>query len=254
MGRNKNRFITIILGAVTAIVGTSIAQAQSGGGGAGSAGGGTAGTAGVGGAAGGIGGASGGAAGVSIGAGSAGASTGLGTASGASSLPGGANSPGSDAFGGIGTQPGRATTGPGTTGMPGMGVSPQEAPSGGPSGTRRGIGSTRSGLGGSFGSAGGGGRRMGRGVGVMPGSVERNPAETLLREMGGRNATRRRGQEMVREWQMRKPGYRGTMPHLRGDALVFKRRGAYEEAIYGSRPGSYSMASGRNRSSQTRTR
>lgn len=88
----------------------------------------------------------------------------------------------------------------------------------------------------------------------MPGSVERNPAETLLREMGGRNAARRRGQQMLQEWQVRKPGYRGTKPQMRGDALVFKRRGAYEEAIYGSRPGSYSMARSKSRSSQTRTR
>lgn len=87
----------------------------------------------------------------------------------------------------------------------------------------------------------GGGAPFGRGIGPAGGTLDENPADTLLREMGGSNATRRTGRAMFSESHRRKAGYRGVTPKFEGGAVVFDRPGAYEEAIYGAPPGSYSM-------------
>lgn len=85
---------------------------------------------------------------------------------------------------------------------------------------------------------GGGGTGMGRGVGPT-GSLDENPADTLLKDINGTNYGRRTGSYMFKR---QTSGYRGVAPKFEGGAVRFDRRGTYEEAIYGSRPGSYSMA------------
>lgn len=89
---------------------------------------------------------------------------------------------------------------------------------------------------------GGGGTQFGRGVGPGGNLSDENPADTLLRGLGGSNAGRRSGQSMFGDPRRQSTGYRGVKPKFKDGALVFDKRGTYEEAIYGSRPGSYSMA------------
>lgn len=89
---------------------------------------------------------------------------------------------------------------------------------------------------------GGGGAQFGRGVGPGGGLLDENPADTLLRGLGGSNAGRRSGRNMFSDSRRQTSGYRGVKPKFKDGALVFDKRGSYEEAIYGSRRGSYSMA------------
>ena len=89
---------------------------------------------------------------------------------------------------------------------------------------------------------GGGGAQFGRGVGPGGGLSDENPADTLLRGLGGSNAGRRSGQNLFGDPRRQTSGYRGVKPKFKDGALVFDKRGSYEEAIYGSRRGSYSMA------------
>ena len=101
---------------------------------------------------------------------------------------------------------------------------------------------------------GGGGAQFGRGVGPGGSQLDENPADTLLRGLGGSNAGRRSGQYMFGDPRRQTAGYRGAKPKFKDGALEFDRRGSYEEAIYGSRPGSYNMArtSGRRAPSSRR--
>lgn len=84
------------------------------------------------------------------------------------------------------------------------------------------------------------GRGIGRGVGPVDPGADENPADTLLKEINGSNNRRRTGRYMF-DPRRRSAGYRGTVPKLEEGAVRFDRRGAYEEAIYGSRPGSYAQ-------------
>lgn len=97
-----------------------------------------------------------------------------------------------------------------------------------------------------MGRGGGGGARLGRGV-DSTGRIEANPADTLLKELNGTNNGRRTGRGAFNEFR-RTTGYRGVMPTMKDGAYEFSRRGAYEEAIYGTRRGSYTNF-GRRRSS-----
>jgi hypothetical protein len=91
-------------------------------------------------------------------------------------------------------------------------------------------------------SRGGPGSPIGRGVGPGGNILDENPADTLLREINGSNNSRRTGRFMFGDPRRRTLGYRGASPKFKDGAVLFERRGAYEEAIYGSRPGSYSEA------------
>jgi hypothetical protein len=91
-------------------------------------------------------------------------------------------------------------------------------------------------------SRGGGGPGMGRGVGPGTGYLDENPADTLLKDINGTNYGRRTGSNLFLDNRRRTSGYRGVTPKFEGGAVRFDRRGTYEEAIYGSRPGSYSLA------------
>ncbi|HWB13211.1 MAG TPA: hypothetical protein VG826_28555 [Pirellulales bacterium] len=88
-------------------------------------------------------------------------------------------------------------------------------------------------------SRGGGGAPFGRGVGPAEGPLDENPADTLLKEINGTNNSRRTGSNLFLDNRRRSSGYRGVAPKFEGGAVRFDRRGSYEEAIYGSRPGSY---------------
>lgn len=95
-----------------------------------------------------------------------------------------------------------------------------------------------------MGRGGGGAGRLGRGVDPS-GRIEANPADTLLRELNGTNNGRRTGRGTFNEFGRRTSGYRGVMPTMKDGAYEFGRRGAYEEAIYGTRRGSYTNFSRR---------
>jgi hypothetical protein len=79
---------------------------------------------------------------------------------------------------------------------------------------------------------------LGRGIGRV-GLGEENPADTLLREMNGTNNGRRRGRYAISDPRRRTTGYRSVGGKAEGTAVRFDTRGAYEEAIYGTRRGSY---------------
>lgn len=86
-----------------------------------------------------------------------------------------------------------------------------------------------------------GGGRTGIGRGVGPdGTLDENPADTLLKEIYGTNRGRRTGSFIFKDPRRQTAGYRGVAPKFEGGAVRFDRRGTYEEAIYGSRRGSYS--------------
>lgn len=88
---------------------------------------------------------------------------------------------------------------------------------------------------------------LGRGMGrVVPG--EENPADTLLKEMNGSNNGRRTGRNAFNDPRRRTAGYRPLNGKVEGTAIRFDKRGTYEEAIYGSRRGSYSSVTRRRRS------
>ncbi|HVA48551.1 MAG TPA: hypothetical protein VNH11_19455 [Pirellulales bacterium] len=89
-------------------------------------------------------------------------------------------------------------------------------------------------------SRGGGGGRLGRGVGPS-GRIEANPADTLLRGINGTNNGRRTGRGEFADARRRNTGYRGGTLKIEEGAVRFDRRGAYEEAIYGSKRGSYTQ-------------
>jgi hypothetical protein len=89
---------------------------------------------------------------------------------------------------------------------------------------------------------GAGGTGIGRGIGPGNGALDENPADTLLKEINGTNNSRRTGSNLFIDNRRRSSGYRGVSPKFEGGAVRFDRQGTYEEAIYGSRPGSYSMA------------
>jgi hypothetical protein len=91
-------------------------------------------------------------------------------------------------------------------------------------------------------SRGGGGPGMGRGVGPASGYLDENPADTLLKDINGTNNGRRTGSNLFLDRRRRTAGYRGATPKFEGGAVRFDRPGSYEEAIYGSRPGSYGLA------------
>jgi hypothetical protein len=78
---------------------------------------------------------------------------------------------------------------------------------------------------------------LGRGIG---GTGDVNPADTLLKEMNGTNNGRRTGRNALRDPRRRTTGYRPLAGKVEGTAVRFETPGAYEEAIYGSRRGSYS--------------
>lgn len=83
---------------------------------------------------------------------------------------------------------------------------------------------------------------LGRGIGRMaPG--DENPADTLLKEMNGSNDGRRSGRNAFGNPRRRTAGYRPLNGKVEGTAIRFDKRGTYEEAIYGSRRGSYSYSS-----------
>ncbi|HEX7375893.1 MAG TPA: hypothetical protein VF278_02215 [Pirellulales bacterium] len=92
-----------------------------------------------------------------------------------------------------------------------------------------------------YGRGGGDGRGLGRSA---PG--EENPADTLLKEMNGTNNGRRTGRNAFSP-RRRTAGYRALNGKVEGTAIRFNKRGTYEEAIYGSRPGSYSRPAPRRK-------
>lgn len=95
----------------------------------------------------------------------------------------------------------------------------------------------------------GAGGPLGRGIGrSVPG--EENPADTLLKEMNGSNNGRRTGRNAFGDSRRRTAGYRLPNGKVEGTAIRFNQRGTYEEAIYGSRPGSYSNLARRRRSAR----
>jgi hypothetical protein len=81
------------------------------------------------------------------------------------------------------------------------------------------------------------GGALGRGIG---GAGDVNPADTLLKEMDGSNYGRRTGRSTLSDPRRRTSGYRRLASgKVQGTAVRFDVPGAYEEAIYGSRRGSY---------------
>ena len=86
------------------------------------------------------------------------------------------------------------------------------------------------------------GRGIGRGVGPTGPALDENPADTLLKEINGSNNSRRTGRYIFGDPRRRTAGYRAVGAKLEEGAVRFDKRGAYEEAIYGSRPGSYTQA------------
>jgi hypothetical protein len=82
------------------------------------------------------------------------------------------------------------------------------------------------------------GGRIGRGIGGG-GPLDENPADTLLKEIDGSNYGRRTGRNAFATPRRRTSGYRGNAGKIELGAVRFDQRGAYEEAIYGSRRGSY---------------
>ncbi|HEV3344028.1 MAG TPA: hypothetical protein VG125_26880 [Pirellulales bacterium] len=97
-----------------------------------------------------------------------------------------------------------------------------------------------------------GGGRIGIGRGVGPGgTLDANPADILLKDINGTNNGRRTGSYIFKQSPRRTSGYRGVTPKFEDGAVLFTRRGTYEEAIYGSRPGSYGVASKTSKTSKT---
>jgi hypothetical protein len=89
-----------------------------------------------------------------------------------------------------------------------------------------------------------GGGRIGRGLGGG-GALDENPADTLLKEINGSNNGRRTGRNAFGNSRRRTSGYRGSTGKIELGAVRFDQRGAYEEAIYGSRRGSYTTTTRR---------
>jgi len=88
--------------------------------------------------------------------------------------------------------------------------------------------------------------------GVRPdGSLDANPADTLLKEINGSNNGRRTGRYTFSDPRRRNAAYRGGAPKIEEGAVRFDRRGSYEEAIYGTRPGSYTSTRTTRRRSGT---
>jgi hypothetical protein len=83
-----------------------------------------------------------------------------------------------------------------------------------------------------------GGGKIGRNLGA--GSIDANPADTLLKEINGSNNGRRTGRSFLGSPRRRTTGFRGNGGVYELGAVRFDKRGTYEEAIYGSRAGSYS--------------
>ncbi|HWB14388.1 MAG TPA: hypothetical protein VG826_34500 [Pirellulales bacterium] len=91
------------------------------------------------------------------------------------------------------------------------------------------------------------GAPMGRGTGGVNGS-DKNPADIMLRELGGTNTGRRTGHAAIRGGAVRAAlrieGLRG-MPSPGDGAVYFAQRGAYEDAIYAPHRGSYRLTAPR---------
>jgi hypothetical protein len=85
------------------------------------------------------------------------------------------------------------------------------------------------------------GAPMGRGVGGVNGA-DKNPADIMLRELGGTHSGRHTGHAAIRGGPVRAAlrieGFRG-MPSPGDGAVYFARRGAYEDAIYAPQRGTY---------------
>lgn len=232
---------------------TSPGYCQAGAGGAGGAGGGAA--PGAVGASGGVGGAGG--------AGVGGASSTINGSFGGAGIGGGGIGGGGIGGGigggvGAGAHQGNILTGPGASGipqnyfrgaMPGMSLSPQEAPSGA---SNSGLTPLRPGArsGGTLGSPRrrtGGGRAVGRGVGPAPQGGDENPAETLLDEMNGSHNGQRTGHAALRPPRRYQRGVRGLSSdppaiaprRIEERAVYFAQRGAYEDMVYRPYQGSY---------------
>ena len=90
------------------------------------------------------------------------------------------------------------------------------------------------------------GGRIGRGVGP-DGRLDKNPADTLLKEINGSNNGRRTGRNALTNPRRRTTAYRGNEGKIELGAVRFNQRGSYEEAIYGSRRGSYTTPTRRRR-------
>ena len=87
---------------------------------------------------------------------------------------------------------------------------------------------------------------LGRGIG---GARDENPADTLLKEINGSNYGRRTGRNTLSDPRRRTSGYRRLASgKVQGTAVRFDVPGAYEEAIYGSRRGSYTNVTRRGAS------
>lgn len=84
------------------------------------------------------------------------------------------------------------------------------------------------------------GGRLGRGV-RADGRLDENPADTLLKGINGSNYGRQTGRNTF-DPRRRSAAYRGVAPKIEEGAVRFDKRGSYEEAIYGTRAGSYSSA------------
>ncbi|HET6880499.1 MAG TPA: hypothetical protein VFI31_10110 [Pirellulales bacterium] len=270
------RFVVLL----TAALAMEAWMAKPGFGQAGGAGGGAAGGAGVaggggangmaGGGIGGIGGLGGAAGGAAIGGGATGGIAGLGGAAGGTASGGvgatGGSGIGNTGLGGSGVHQGNILTGPGASGipqnyfrgaMPGMGLSPQESPSGSlGSPGRSALGGGRNGIGGAGSSRalrGLGNGRVGRGVGPVPKGGDENPAEILLDEMNGSHNGQRTGHAALRPPRQYQRGVRGMSSdppslapqRIEERAVYFAKRGAYEDMVYRPYQGSYRTSSRR---------
>lgn len=75
------------------------------------------------------------------------------------------------------------------------------------------------------------------------GGADQNPADIMLRQIGGKNSRRRTGHALIRGAPVRDAqraeAYR--TPLHENDAVYFSRRGDYENAIYGPSHGSYRL-------------
>lgn len=99
-------------------------------------------------------------------------------------------------------------------------------------------------------------RTGGGALGGPAGRGVRNPADTLLRELNGTNNGRRRGQAAFRGRPVREAERydrtQGQAMRLDQGTVMFRKRGEYEDTLYGSRRGGYSLAN-RSRTRPART-
>jgi hypothetical protein len=87
------------------------------------------------------------------------------------------------------------------------------------------------------------GTHMGREIGGRLNGAEMNPADIMLRELGGTHSGRHTGHALIRgepvHAAQRIEAYRHAQPFREANSVYFARRGDYENAIYAPQHGSY---------------